>query len=159
MSREDTVRLFSFSSNRGFANGWTSAIWPQSTLRVFSLIANLGLIFFMFFLGLELDLAQIKSTWKVTIPIAISSMVFPGSTFARSTRLNRDFCLVGIGCAVALWFYQMNDGIQTSQTAFILFVGKDSTTLFSLPSIRSNEFQPRDSAFPPFLSWQHCSTR
>ncbi len=32
--------------------------------------------------------------------------------------------LVGIGCAVALWFYQLNDGIETSKTAFILFIGK-----------------------------------
>jgi hypothetical protein len=31
---------------------------------------------------------------------------------------------VGIGCAVALWFYQLNDGIETSKTAFILFIGK-----------------------------------
>jgi len=32
--------------------------------------------------------------------------------------------LVGIGCAVALWFYELNDGIVTSKTAFILFIGK-----------------------------------
>ena len=32
--------------------------------------------------------------------------------------------LVGIGCAVALWFYEMNEGIQASKIAFILFIGK-----------------------------------
>jgi hypothetical protein len=31
---------------------------------------------------------------------------------------------VGIGCAVALWFYSLNTGIQTSKAAFILFIGK-----------------------------------
>ncbi|CAF1281212.1 unnamed protein product [Rotaria sordida] len=90
----------------GFAKGWTEAIWPASSLKVFQLIANLGLIFFMFFLGLELDLDQIKANWKVTIPVACVSIIFP----------------VGIGCAVALWFYQMNDGIDASKTAFILFI-------------------------------------
>ncbi|CAF4504854.1 unnamed protein product [Rotaria sp. Silwood2] len=85
----------------GYATGWTDAIWPASTLQVFQLIANLGLIFFMFFLGLELDLNQIKANWKVTIPVA---------------------CAMGIGCLVALWFYQLNDGIDTSKTAFILFI-------------------------------------
>jgi hypothetical protein len=31
---------------------------------------------------------------------------------------------VGIGCAVALWFYDLNTGVTTSKTAFILFIGK-----------------------------------
>ena len=68
----------------GYAPGWSEAIWPQSSLKIFSLIANLGLIFFMFFLGLELDLAQIKANWKVTIPVAISSIIFPGSPIRRA---------------------------------------------------------------------------
>jgi Kef-type K+ transport system membrane component KefB len=62
----------------GYAKGWSAAIWPTSSLKIFQLIANLGLIFFMFFLGLELDLNQIKANWKVTIPVACASMVFPG---------------------------------------------------------------------------------
>ncbi|CAF1316848.1 unnamed protein product [Adineta steineri] len=90
----------------GYAKGWSSAIWPASTLKIFQLIANLGLIFFMFFLGLELDLNQIKANWKVTIPVACVSIIVP----------------VGIGCAVALWFYELNDGIVASKTAFILFI-------------------------------------
>jgi Kef-type K+ transport system membrane component KefB len=32
----------------------------------------------MFFLGLELDLDQIKKSWKVTIPIACASIAIPG---------------------------------------------------------------------------------
>ncbi|CAF4340491.1 unnamed protein product, partial [Adineta steineri] len=32
------------------------------------------------------------------------------------------FFQVGIGCAVALWFYELNDGIVASKTAFILFI-------------------------------------
>jgi hypothetical protein len=31
---------------------------------------------------------------------------------------------VGIGCAVAVWFYELNEGIETSKAAFILFIGK-----------------------------------
>jgi len=62
----------------GYAKGWSDAIWPTSSLKVFQLIANLGLIFFMFFLGLELDLNQIKANWKVTIPVACVSIIFPG---------------------------------------------------------------------------------
>jgi hypothetical protein len=31
---------------------------------------------------------------------------------------------VGIGCAVALWFEDLNTGIQANKAAFILFIGK-----------------------------------
>ncbi len=34
---------------------------------------------------------------------------------------------MGIGCLVALWFYELNTGITTSKTAFILFIGKIKT--------------------------------
>jgi Kef-type K+ transport system membrane component KefB len=57
---------------------WTNAIWPQPSLKSFQLIANLGLIFFMFFLGLELDLDQIKKSWRITLPVAAVSIVIPG---------------------------------------------------------------------------------
>ncbi len=62
----------------GFMHGWSNAIWPESSLRSFQLIANLGLIFFMFFLGLELDLEQIKMNWRVTLPVAAASIIIPG---------------------------------------------------------------------------------
>ncbi|CAF3326414.1 unnamed protein product [Rotaria socialis] len=91
----------------GSIPAWKNAIWPESSLAIFSLIANLGLIFFMFFLGLELDLHQIKKSWKITIPVAFASVVVP----------------VGIGCAVSLWLYDLNDNLPTSKAAFILFIG------------------------------------
>jgi hypothetical protein len=36
---------------------------------------------------------------------------------------------VGLGCAVALWLYEMNEGLHTSKTAFILFIGKKNKLL------------------------------
>ncbi|CAF0903198.1 unnamed protein product [Adineta ricciae] len=86
---------------------WTNTVWPESSLKTFQLIANLGLIFFMFFLGLELDLDQIKRSWKITIPVAAASVIVP----------------VGLGCAVSLWLYEDNEGLRTSKVAFILFIG------------------------------------
>ncbi|CAF0903180.1 unnamed protein product [Adineta ricciae] len=86
---------------------WTNAMWPESSLASFKLIASLGLIFFMFFLGIELDLDQIKRSWKVTVPVAATSIIIP----------------VGIGCAVSIWLYEDNEGLRTSKVAFILFIG------------------------------------
>lgn len=63
---------------KGQIPAWNNAIWPEKSIPIFELIANLGLIFFMFFLGVELDLKQIKKTWKVTVPIACASIIIPG---------------------------------------------------------------------------------
>jgi Kef-type K+ transport system membrane component KefB len=60
-------------------SGWSDAIWPESSLKSFQLTATLGLIFFMFFLGLELDLDQIKRSWKITLPVAAASILIPGT--------------------------------------------------------------------------------
>ena len=38
-------------------------------------------IFFMFFLGLELDLDQIKKSWKITLPVAAASIIIPGNLY------------------------------------------------------------------------------
>jgi Kef-type K+ transport system membrane component KefB len=32
----------------------------------------------MFFLGLELDLEQIKMNWRITLPVAAASIIIPG---------------------------------------------------------------------------------
>ncbi|CAF0745346.1 unnamed protein product [Rotaria sordida] len=103
LDKYDAYQNYNYTSH---VRGWSEAIWPESSLPAFQLIANLGLLFFMFFLGLELDLDQIKNSWKTTIPIACASIIFP----------------VGIGCAVALWFYDMNSNFQSNKIAFILFV-------------------------------------
>lgn len=85
----------------------------------------MGLIFFMFFLGLELDLNQIKKSWKTTIPVVCASVIVPGEFLPSLIKVTRStIVLVGIGCAVALWLYDMNSDLQTSKVAFILFIGK-----------------------------------
>lgn len=84
----------------------------------------------MFFLGLELDLNQIKTSWKTTLPIASASILIPGqyifpffSGYGGKIFFHL-FILVGTGCTVAVWFYNMNSDLQTSKAAFILFIGK-----------------------------------
>lgn len=75
------ILIFYFSI--GNIQAWNDAIWPTSSLATFALIANLGLIFFMFFLGIELDLNQIIKSWKITLPVAATSCIVPGKSVAE----------------------------------------------------------------------------
>jgi multidrug transporter EmrE-like cation transporter len=52
---------------------------------------------------------QYNLSWYVKFPVSVEYAVY---------------ILVGIGCAVAIWFYEFNDGISTSKAAFILFIGE-----------------------------------
>ena len=110
----------------GHIQGWSNTIWPVNSLKTFSLVANLGLIFFLFFLGLELDLQQLKRSWKITLPVAAASIIIPGRSIKKKYDLctrNQLFTIVGIGCAISLWLYDLNDGIGKSKIAFILLIG------------------------------------
>ena len=61
----------------GLIPGWSDTFFPPASLSHFALVANLGLIFFMFFIGMEVDAAQMKKGLRVAAPIAIAAIVFP----------------------------------------------------------------------------------
>ncbi|CAF0837335.1 unnamed protein product [Didymodactylos carnosus] len=89
----------------GYIPGFNRSIFPEHSVVTFQMVANLGLLFFMFFLGLKLDPQEIKEGWRRTLPVACASIIVP----------------VGIGCAASLWLYEMNG--PTVKASFILFIG------------------------------------
>lgn len=91
----------------GFIPGFSAFLFAEHTLNSLQLISSLGLIFFMFYLGLKMDSNEIKQGWKQTLPIASASVIIP----------------VGIGCAISLWLYKMVSN-DVNKVAFILFIGK-----------------------------------
>jgi Kef-type K+ transport system membrane component KefB len=91
----------------GRIDGWTDTFFPPSTLSHFALVANVGLIFFMFFMGLELDPALMRRQLKLGAPIALAAIVTP-------------FCM---GVASSFWLYDVNDRFEAGKTAFVLFFG------------------------------------
>ena len=91
----------------GRASGWTDAIFPTYSLPQLSIVANIGLVFFMFFLGLELDPMLMKRQMKVAFPIAASAILVP----------------FGSGIAASFWLYDVNGVDTAGKTAFVLFFG------------------------------------
>ncbi|CAF1201920.1 unnamed protein product [Adineta steineri] len=90
----------------GFIPGFSSFLFAPHTLDSLQLVSSLGLIFFMFYLGLKMDPNEIRHGWRQTLPIATASIAVP----------------VAVGCVVSLWLYKMVSP-DINKIAFMLFIG------------------------------------
>lgn len=73
-------------------NWWATDVFPSYSWNYFTLVGDIGLILFMFILGLELDDKLILKQWRTSLPIGLTSVLVPYS--------------VGIG--MAYWLYDVN---------------------------------------------------
>jgi Kef-type K+ transport system membrane component KefB len=82
-------------------------LFPPSTAPILEVLAQIGLIFFMFLIGLELDPKYLKGKVRVAVFTSAAGIILP--------------FVLAIG--LALWLYPMGQGSQTSLLAFSLFFG------------------------------------
>lgn len=87
--------------------GFTETVFPSASLPYLALVANIGLVLFMFLIGLEIEGSVIKRTARLSASIALSGMVIP---FA-------------LGSALSLALYKEFIDPSTEFTHFLLFVG------------------------------------
>lgn len=102
---------------------WSAHIFPTSSWNYFSLVGNVGLILFMFNLGLELEQEKIRKEWKRSLPIAIATIVIPYAS----------------GAALSTYLYDINtrDGFAApDKAAFILFIAS-SMSFTAFPVLAS----------------------
>ncbi|XP_010533612.1 PREDICTED: cation/H(+) antiporter 16 [Tarenaya hassleriana] len=84
------------------------AVFPARSITVLETIANIGLIFFLFLTGLEIDLPSLRRTGKISSAIAAVGMILP---FA-------------IGVASSLAFPEYSSGGDGgNRVAFVVFMG------------------------------------
>ncbi|KAL4893232.1 Sodium/hydrogen exchanger family-domain-containing protein [Aspergillus ambiguus] len=91
--------------------GFTDAIFPSESLPNLNLVANLGLVLFLFLVGLETDLRFLVSNWRVAVSVSAAGMILP----------------FGFGCAISYGLYNtFRDEPNTVQIDFgtyLLFIG------------------------------------
>jgi len=100
------VYFLSGPSALGQIPGFSKTIFPPESLGALSLFASIGLIFFMFFLGLEVEPKSIIAALRSSILIAVSSILVPF------------IC----GSLLSIWLYNIED-TDASFTVFLLFLG------------------------------------
>ncbi|GAA5971654.1 hypothetical protein JCM11641_000674 [Rhodosporidiobolus odoratus] len=88
--------------------GFTSSIFPAPSVPFVSLVANLGLVLFLFIVGLEVDFGLLRRNFKVSASISLIGMVVP---FA-------------LGAAVSKGIYdRFVDETTVDFGTFLLFIG------------------------------------
>ncbi|MDR2985111.1 MAG: cation:proton antiporter [Nocardiopsaceae bacterium] len=83
----------------------TGTLFPASLLPPLTALANLGLVFFMFVVGYEVDLGLVTGRGRVAAGVALGSIIAP----------------LVLGIALAGWFVHRYHPRDT--TSFILFLG------------------------------------
>lgn len=88
--------------------GFTQAIFPSPSIPLLSLVANIGLVLFLFLVGLEADFSVFKKNAKAAIGISVFGLVVP----------------FGLGAAVSVGIYNRFVNSEDSDFGiFLLFIG------------------------------------
>ena len=84
---------------------FTNTIFPAAAMPNLTLVANIGLVFFLFLVGLEVDLRIMLRNARVAVGVSVAGMVLP----------------FGLGCAIAVGIYN-NFAAGASQPSFGIFL-------------------------------------
>ncbi|KAH9077083.1 cation/H+ exchanger [Lactarius deliciosus] len=85
---------------------FTNRIFPPASIHVLTLTSTVGLVFFLFIIGIEVDISLLKRNARASLAISVAGLIIP----------------LGLGAALAVPIYNnfADDGVKYGY--FILFV-------------------------------------
>jgi Kef-type K+ transport system membrane component KefB len=85
---------------------FTNTIFPANSLHLLSLTSTIGLVFFLFLIGIEIDMSLLRRNAKASLAISVTGLIIP----------------LGLGAAIAVPIYHnfADDGVKYGY--FVLFV-------------------------------------
>lgn len=87
--------------------GFSDTIFPAASMSNFNLVANLGLVLFLFLVGLEVDLRFLVSNWQIALSVGAAGMALP----------------FGLGCAISYGLYhEFKEDDSGSFGTYMLFI-------------------------------------
>ncbi|WZZ70827.1 hypothetical protein YC2023_082197 [Brassica napus] len=92
---------------------FANTIFPRRSVMVLETMANVGLLYFLFLVGVEMDIMVVRKTGKRALTIALGGMVLPfviGAAFSFSMQRSEDH----LGQGTYILFL----GVALSVTAF-----------------------------------------
>ncbi|KAG9755215.1 hypothetical protein KCU59_g152, partial [Aureobasidium melanogenum] len=99
--------------------GFTATIFPAAAQPNLTLVANIGLVLFLFIVGLEVDLRYLASNWKVALSVGLAGMALPfGLGYAIAVGLHRQFSNEDGTEPVAFGTFMLFVGVAMAITAF-----------------------------------------
>lgn len=99
--------------------GFTAHIFPTASMPGFSLVANIGLVLFLFLVGLEVDLRFLVSNWRIALSVGAAGMALPfgmgvGIAYGLYHQFRSESGIEPIGFGI----YALFIGVALSITAF-----------------------------------------
>ncbi|KAM1339389.1 hypothetical protein ACFX1X_038720 [Malus domestica] len=98
----------------GRNKSYLQAIFPPKSITVLDTLANLGLLFFLFLAGVEIDPKSIRQTGKQALAIAVAGITLPFALGIGSSFVLRETIAKGVDATAFLVFM----GVPLSITAF-----------------------------------------
>ncbi|KAJ0260632.1 Cation/H(+) antiporter 18 [Hirschfeldia incana] len=98
----------------GRSTAFLDAVFPKKSLTVLETLANLGLLFFLFLAGLEIDTKSLRNTGKKALGIALAGISLPFALGIGSSFVLRATISKGVDSVAFLIFM----GVALSITAF-----------------------------------------